>query len=119
MRTASFASAADFLARSAAARIDFCVFTSLQWSVPARQGVAIRACVPAWSSAIVQRRARMPAPPPYCRYCRYRHRCGRLMGCPNRLGLASTPISTLWQRPHAARTVPAVDCGGRREAVDE
>ena len=37
-RTASFASAADFLALSAAARMLFCVFTSLQWSVPARHG---------------------------------------------------------------------------------
>ena len=61
MRTASFASAADFLALSAAARMLFCVFTSLQWSVPARHGVAIRACVPARKSMRMARRARIAA----------------------------------------------------------
>ena len=61
MRTASFASAADFLALSAAARMLFCVFTSLQWSVPARHGVAMRACVPARKSMRMARRARIAA----------------------------------------------------------
>mmetsp|Transcript_7876 Transcript_7876/g.23336 ORF Transcript_7876/g.23336 Transcript_7876/m.23336 type:complete len:288 (+) Transcript_7876:1345-2208(+) len=59
MRTASFASAALFRARSAAARMLFCVFTILQWSVPARHGVAMRACVPARSSTSIARRARI------------------------------------------------------------